>query len=567
MSHLKLSPLFPAIAVLVATLVIAEGWLLVDGRRTAKIAVLDLARKQREWRRLAALKPAPTAEQAVIIEADLARADATLAALQKGLWNRDTIAGLRAPAGKTPVSRTDAFIELTGFVRNMRDLAGRAGVSVRAEEYFGFSAYAHEGPAPGLIAPLLRQRQFAGYVLENLFASRPCQLVALQRTRLPKVTKGTLPAIQTGEPDAPAEADVFELDPRLSIWEPDVAETTAFRVTFIGYTAALRSFLNRLAAGELPVVVRSVEVEPVKETAPSHHSTPVGVDSLMMIIKPARSRINVTMECCEIIPPSVPAEGSPLAETGKTSLTTASCRWTEPPAQKRGRGWIYDVFTPPSLCYEPRARMLSAIPATDAARMDPVDTPLDLELLEVRRGPFRLQLVGYAGRADDLRGIFANSNTGETLIARGGEHLAGQALTVKSLGLDCPGARTDRSAATGDLVATAIVADESTDEEVVLTNREKCLTGVPIGMFTSRKTPGFRRELREGESIALNGVNYCIERIDLQPTQVVVAYAARGESEPRLRTFTPPTTPMASAVVSALPAASDKNAKSFQGTP
>jgi hypothetical protein len=112
----------------------------------------------------------------------------------------------------------------------------------------------------------------------------------------------------------------------------------------------------------------------------------------------------------------------------------------------------------------------------------------------------------------------------------------------------------------------AIVTDESTDEEMVLTNRELCLAGVPIGVFTSRKSPGFRRELREGESFTLNGANYCIERIDLQPPQVVVAYAARGEIEPRLRTFTPPSTPMASGAVPALTAA-EKNAKSFQGTP
>ena len=566
MSRQRLSPLVFGIAMLVAAAVLAEGWLLLDGSRTAKTAALTLARKQREWRRLAALKPAPTAAQADIIEADLARAEATLAALDEGLSNRDPGAVEGAAMDPVAISRTDAFIDLAGFVRSMRELAGRAGVGVRAEEYFGFSAYAHEGPAPELIAPLLRQRRFAGYLLENLFASHPEQFVALQRARLPTGRRDAAAASQPGGANASAEADVFAIDSWLSIRKPDVVETTAFRVTFAGYTSVLRSFLNRLDAGELPVVVRGIEVEPVKENSPRHHHPPGGVDSLAMIVRPARSRFSITVEFCEIIPPPVPAIGRSVAETGRTSVPTKPSLWTEPAAQRRGRGWIYDVFTPPSLYYDPRARLLSALPAAEAARADPAEAAPDLELLTVRRGPFRLQLVGYAGGADDRRGIFANINTGETVIGREGERLSGQGLTVKSLSLKRPGAATDGSAETGDPVATAIVTDESTDEEMVLTNREQCRAGAPVGLFTSRKAPGFRRELREGESITVNGVNYCIERIDLQPPQIVVVYVGPGEIEPRIRTFAPQGVPLASSEVPVL-TASDKTVRSSQGTP
>jgi hypothetical protein len=566
MSRLRQSPFVYGIATLVAAAVIAEGWLLIDGSRTVRTATRTLARKQREWRRLADLKPAPTTAQADIIEADLARAWATLAALDEGLSNRDPNAMEGATADPAAISRTDAFIDLTGFVRSMRELAGRVGVGVHAEEYFGFSAYAHEGPAPELIAPLLRQRHFARYLLENLFASCPEQFVALKRARLPKGRRDAASASQSGGANASAEADVFAIDSGLSLREPDVVETTALRVTFAGYTAALRSFLNRLAAGELPVVVRGVEVEPVKESSPRHQNPPGGTDSLAMIVRPARSRFSVTVEFCEIIPSSVPANGRSVAEAGRTGALTKPCLWIEPAAQRRGRGWVYDVFTPPSLYYDPRARMLSAMSAAEAARADSADAAPDLELLTVRRGPFRLQLVGYAGGAEDRRGIFANINTGETVIGREGERLAGQGLTVKSLSLKHPGAGTDGGAATGELVATAIVTDESTDEETVLTNRGQCLAGAPVGLFMSRKTPGFRRELREGESITVNGVNYCIERIDLQPPQVVVVSAGPGEIEPRIHTFAPQSAPMAAGDVPVL-TASEKNVRSFQGTP
>ena len=112
MSRQRLSPLVFGIAMLVAAAVLAEGWLLLDGSRTAKTAALTLARKQREWRRLAALKPAPTAAQADIIEADLARAEATLAAFDEGLSNRDPGAVEGAAMDPVAISRTDAFIDL-----------------------------------------------------------------------------------------------------------------------------------------------------------------------------------------------------------------------------------------------------------------------------------------------------------------------------------------------------------------------------------------------------------------------------------------------------------------------
>jgi hypothetical protein len=563
MSRLRSSPLVFGIATLVAAAVIAESWLLIDGSRTARTATLTLARRQREWRRLAALKPAPTAAQAEIIEANLSHAETMLAALAGGSANRDSNAEEGATADPAGISRTDAFIDLAGYVRSMRELAGRAGVGVRGEEYFGFSAYAHEGPVPELIAPLLRQRGSAGYLLENLFVSRPEQFVALQRAQLPSGRKRTTSADQAGDAHTPAQTDVFMLDPGLSIQEPGVVETTAFRVVFTGYTATLRSFLNRLASGELPVVVRGVEVEPVKESSPRQHQPASSLDSLAMLVRPARSHFSVTVEFCVIIPLPVPASGRPVGESGPP---IQPCRWPEPTAQKRGRGWVYDVFTPPSLYYDSHARRLSAIPAAEAPQTDTAEKAPDLELLTVRRGPFRLQLVGYAGAADDRRGIFANIDTGETVIGLAGERLAGQGLTVKSLSLKCPDAGTGESAATGDLIATAIVTDESTHEDMVLTNREQCRAGAPVGLFTSRKTPGFCRELREGESITINGVTYCVERIDLQPPQVVVGLTGPGESEPRIRAFTPQSAPMTSGEVPVL-TASDNNVRNFQGTP
>jgi hypothetical protein len=94
-------------------------------------------------------------------------------------------------------------------------------------------------------------------------------------------------------------------------------------------------------------------------------------------------------------------------------------------------------------------------------------------------------------------------------------------------------------------VATALVEDEATGDEVVLTDRGPCLAGSPLGLFASRTTPGFRRELKEGESVALNGASYCATHIDLQPPQVVIARILPGATEPRLITLMPARAPAA----------------------
>jgi hypothetical protein len=209
--------------------------------------------------------------------------------------------------------------------------------------------------------------------------------------------------------------------------------------------------------------------------------------------------------------------------------------------QGRGRGWIYEVFTPPSVFYGWHSRALAAIPADEATPADPEARPLDLQLLQVRRGAFRLALVGYAGGRNDLRGIFKDSVTGETVIARAGDHLAPHRVLLKRILLSRSGAGEGRSAATGEPVATATLMDETTGNEVVLNTRAQSLDGPPLGLFASRKTPSLRHELKEGGSVTCNGVRYRVDRIELEPPLAVVACLTPDGSGADRQILTPQT--------------------------
>ena len=73
--------------------------------------------------------------------------------------------------------------------------------------------------------------------------------------------------------------------------------------------------------------------------------------------------------------------------------------WAAPKSQSRGEEWVFDVFTPPVIYYDPISREFAVTPPNLQARDDGLSqwTHFDLELLEVRLRPYRLQLVGYAG--------------------------------------------------------------------------------------------------------------------------------------------------------------------------
>lgn len=547
MAGIRQNAVVSGLAVVFAAGGIMAGWSLAVSLRAAGGAASLSARREQEWKRLKALKPPPTLEQARVVEADLERAARALGDLEAQLGNGGGLAAGSDGDGEPPTSRTDAFFDLSGFIRAMREQAGRAGVGLRPDEQFGFSAYVHEGPETDLIGAVYRQRRVVARLLEALFAARPRQLEAVQRTRPGRSPPGTVPAPGAA---STAETDLFAMDPGLSAGEPGLVATEGYRLTFVGHTPALRRFLAGLAASNLPLLVRSVAVEPIKNTALVRAMPPNDREPLVLLVRPGWSRFCVTVESLALVAPTMSRAGGSGSELRPADPGGPSRLWAAPPPQARGRSWVYELFTPPSLYYDQRTRVLTAGAESETA--PGADGRFDLDLLEVQRGRFRWQLVGYAAGADGLRGIFADTDTGETTLGRAGDHLGGPALTVRSLSLGRSDPLADGITTSGTM-ATAVVADASSGEEIALTSDGPCLAGALRGVFGSRQAPGFRREMKEGESVALNGADYCVERLDRQPPRAVVARMAPGDGEPLILELTP-TSPAPAGSVGGLPA-------------
>ena len=291
------------------------------------------------------------------------------------------------------------------------------------------------------------------------------------------------------------------------------------------------------------MAIDEIRAEPADAARDIPRGKPTVSEPVGLLLAAAQSRFTVTLEYCRLAGSTAVNNGPTRFASTQPGGKAASFPWPEPAVQRRGRGWIYEVFTPPSVLCGWHGRTLAAIPPEEAPPAEAGAKPCDLQLLQVRRGAFRLQLAGYAGERNDLHGIFVNTVTGETAIGRAGDHLARHRVRLKQLVLGRADTGAGRGAATGEPLATAVLVDEDTGDEVVLTTRGQALSGPPLGLFAGRKPPILRSQVKEGDSIEITGVHYRVERLELDPPLAVVACVIPDGGKETREILTPPAPP------------------------
>lgn len=284
------------------------GWLGQNLRLAAGRTLAALEQKRQERDRLARQSPALSEENERAIARDLANSQLVLAALRTELQVKPG----HAP-GPAPAKPIDLYFGLAAFVEHTRARAARAQVGLKSDERFGFASHTQAGPAAGLIAAV-HQQQVAGQMLtEALLEAHPRSVLSVRRERpltaaqradrnRPVAANQTSPVVLSPAED-PA-GDFFEFDPALSSRVAGLVDSDAFRLEFTGQTPVLRSFLNTLAAGPWPVVVRTVEVEPqaaegaLLPPAGSAHAT----EATVPLVRSQSSRFRVVVEVVQLIP-------------------------------------------------------------------------------------------------------------------------------------------------------------------------------------------------------------------------------------------------------------------------
>ena len=337
MASFKSHPFFFTSLLLIGAVTAGEAWLVFSQRsQVAKLAA-EIEQKQKALQAFSSQNPFPSKDNLAAVEADRQRAEKTRDEIRQGLRARSEVAAKLA-ATSVPASSTDAYFDIANYVERVRETAQAAGVALPAENRLGFSLYASTGPERDLIPAVFKQRQYADYLLGVLIAARPRGILSLQRERPlpPDQQRQVAEAASSGQASPLSGGsdggDYFTIDTRTSARVTDFVETNPFRLSFTGTTASLRYVLNELARFELPVVVRSVEVEPLNKTESgaktSNFSQPSSNNPFALLggetptaetVKPlvdqTDSRFIVTVEFISLVDKSTPPADGAAAPT------------------------------------------------------------------------------------------------------------------------------------------------------------------------------------------------------------------------------------------------------------
>jgi hypothetical protein len=254
-NFLRTHPTFVAITGGLCVVIAAEVWLLYVQRAKETELEVRLGQQVAEIEKLQRVDPGPSDQNLRLVTDDLEQNRTVLTTMLRAL---SVVGADELPYFKgEPATRTDAYFDIAQFEDRMRTMAAETNVTLKPGESFGFSIYSNEGPEPELIRPVYRQRRIVEYLLRALMAARPQSLVAVQR-EVPQPVGSAGPVAQASKSDS---SDFFSMDAQVSARMPGYVNTIAFRIVFSGQTTALRGFMNALAAPEIPLVVRSVEVD------------------------------------------------------------------------------------------------------------------------------------------------------------------------------------------------------------------------------------------------------------------------------------------------------------------
>ena len=225
------------------------------------------------------------------------------------------------------------------------------------------------------------------------------------------------------------------------------------------------------------------------------------------------------------------------APAGIDAPKVSTSTWPTPSAQTRGADWIYDVFTPPEIYYNATTKEFSVTPpiAPDAVKVPEV--PFGVDLVQVKPDVFRLQLVGYVGNVGAYMGTFENTVTGDTFLAKGGKKIASLGLTIRDFEVKRIRVPAPDSMPIYETVATAVVVDDKSGDEVTLNNKERRTKGTPIAVLKAADG-GQTFEQKAGTSFTVDTVHYTVNTVTLEPASAELTKESPDLKEPVTKPLT-----------------------------
>jgi hypothetical protein len=171
-----------------------------------------------------------------------------------------------------PTSGADLLVAIQGYVTDLQAKAKEKDVILPTPNFaFGMSMYIGQAssPPPDKIPAVYTQMKVLDYLLGHLMGDaklddQKMMLVSVMRENVAAPAPGTAGAFSAPPVDDSVN-DIFVVPPTITARGPGV-DTLAFQIKFIGYTESLRLLLSDLNNFDMPLVVRSIQVEHADES-------------------------------------------------------------------------------------------------------------------------------------------------------------------------------------------------------------------------------------------------------------------------------------------------------------
>lgn len=218
--------------------------------------------------------------------------------------------------------------------------------------------------------------------------------------------------------------------------------------------------------------------------------------------------------------------------------------WHPPTSQSRGKEWVFDVFTPPVIYYDPNAQEFAVTPPSqgNASEDELLWARFELELLEVRLRPYRLQLVGYAGEPGNYVAYLEQAATGEIVLMREGQEIADLGIRLLSFTEQQVEIQQEDSMTVLQSVGVARLEDKTNGQEISLTNLEtKMFSDLEARVRVMPE--GSVHLLKSGSRLELDNSVYIVGDLSAQPEEAIITKVSKDGSRRLSKTLTPVSKP------------------------
>lgn len=208
--------------------------------------------------------------------------------------------------------------------------------------------------------------------------------------------------------------------------------------------------------------------------------------------------------------------------------------WNAPSDQSAGRGWRYELFTPPAVFYHPQSVSFTVASSPDSAD---AEAPFEIELVALKRELFRVQLAGYYGSKDAYTVVLSQPGRAGVLFGRIGTRFDELGLVLKDFSISRVGLEHRDSEPIAEPAALAELWDEQSGEIVTLDSRKPKFLDVEVATVCLSFRNKAHCEVRAGDVLASEDSTYRIEQISLDPFEVVVSRERHGAGRTETRTL------------------------------